>query len=155
MSLGAALGQLAPGTYNRDDILSDVVKTSYGLGADATPNDIFGKLADAVLSTGETAGGQSAPVCQIIKGSYIGNEQSSLPFNVIPNWNILFIFGEGNYGAVQFAILVKIKETGGALLSNLGGIEEFNISSENKIQIVRGANFLNALNVTYYTIYLF
>lgn len=100
MSLGATLGQQAPGTYTQDQILSDVVKTSYGLDASATPNDVFEKLADAVLSTGETAGGAQGSFSRFMYGNYAGNKEPSdaTPQTIVLGFQPKVVFITRNFG---------------------------------------------------------
>lgn len=135
MSLGATLGQQAPGTYTQDQILSDAVKTSYGLGTDATPNDVFGKLVNAVLgSTDETAGGQVVNYSRIYNANYTGNGNTILPF-VVVNWKILFII---DFSAKSASILIPRSASSGMGMIMPGGNNRaltFNILASKSIQV--------------------
>ena len=141
MSLGAALGQLAPGTYSRDDILSDVVKTNYGLGTNATPNDVFGKLVNAVLgSTDETAGGQAVNYSRIYNANYTGNGNTILPF-VVVNWKILFII---DFSANSVSILIPRSASSGRGMIMPGGsnrVVTFTILTSKSIQVDNDAAY--------------
>lgn len=80
---------------NKDTLLKDTTVALYGLGSDATPDDVFAILSKAVLSTSDgdikLPSGDSVPgIPKLVYGSYVGNDSmnarvytSGLPYFLI------------------------------------------------------------------------